>query len=149
MLYFAYGMNTNRDEMASRCPKAICLGLAKLPDWRFRFAGCADVVKEPGSVVDGVLWDITKDCLVALDRLEGYPNFYNSCPVMVEHRGQLVEAEVYYMNPGVKDDLPSDHYKECVMDGYKHHSVPVNQILESINQLMYKKKAHRGNLMYN
>ena len=58
MLYFAYGMNTNRSEMAQRCPGALSLGHARLVDRIFRFATHADVVKCRGSYVDGVLWTI-------------------------------------------------------------------------------------------
>ena len=38
-LYFAYGMNTNKDEMSYRCPSAKPLGLAVLPGYRFEFKG--------------------------------------------------------------------------------------------------------------
>ncbi len=48
-LYFSYGMNTNQDEMAYRCPGAHSLGHARLIDHAFRFAVHADVVPCSGS----------------------------------------------------------------------------------------------------
>ena len=75
-LYFAYGMNTNQDEMAYRCPGAHSLGHARLIDHAFRFAVHADVVPCEGSYVDGVLWSITDQDLDHLDQLEGYPTYY-------------------------------------------------------------------------
>ena len=56
--YFAYGMNTNLDEMSYRCPTARPLGYATLLNHRFRFATHADVVPALESVVHGVLWEI-------------------------------------------------------------------------------------------
>ena len=77
MLYFAYGMNTNTQGMAHRCPGAVAFGCATLEGHRFRFAGPADVQRDRHSDVDGVLWDITEECLASLDVLEGYPFYYD------------------------------------------------------------------------
>ena len=132
MLYFAYGMNTNREGMSYRCPNAISLGPARLLDHAFRFSGPADVVVEPGSYVDGVLWDITPRCLMALDILEGYPNYYNRAPLQVEHTGEIVEAIVYFMTPGNEDSLPSQSYFDMVFEGYTQHGVPIDQLLNAL-----------------
>lgn len=135
MLYFAYGMNTNIDSMAERCPAAMILGAAKLPHWRFRFAGCADIIPSEQDVTDGVLWDITEECLYSLDILEGYPGFYNRDLVKVYWQDQFVDALVYFMNPGIEDDLPSDYYREMVYDGYIENNVPTDQLNESLARL--------------
>ena len=132
MLYFGYGLNTNREGMAYRCPNAIALGPARLLDHSFRFSGPADVVVEPGSYVDGVLWDITPNCLMALDILEGYPNYYNRAPLQVEHMGEIVEAIVYFMTPGNEDSLPSQSYFDMVFEGYTQHGVPTDQLLNAL-----------------
>ena len=132
MLYFGYGLNTNREGMAYRCPNAISLGPARLLDHAFRFSGPADVVVEPGSYVDGVLWDITPRCLMALDILEGYPNYYNRAHLQVEHTGEIVEAIVYFMTPGNEDSLPSQSYFDMVFEGYTQHGVPTDQLLNAL-----------------
>ena len=77
MLYFSYGMNTNVQEMHSRCPGVQSLGHSRLINYAFRFAQHADVVKCNGSYVDGVLWEITTDHLNSLDQLEAY-YYFNS-----------------------------------------------------------------------
>ena len=56
MLYMAYGMNTNRDAMANRCPKAKPLGGFYLPDTRLVFRGVADIVPDPDYICPVVLW---------------------------------------------------------------------------------------------
>lgn len=128
MLYFGYGLNTNRKQMAYRCPSAISLGPARLLDHAFRFAGPADVVVEPGSYVDGVLWDITPECLRALDILEGYPYYYNRAPLQVEIDGEIVDAITYFMVEGIEDGLPGQSYFDMVLEGYCDHGVPRDQL---------------------
>ncbi len=126
--YFAYGMNTNLDQMAQRCPNATLIGPAVLPGYRFRFAGCADIVEHENSHVDGVLWYITEECLRALDLLEGYPTYYNSREVLVKCGKEDYFAEVYYMNPGIADGPPSCSYYDMVMEGYRQNRVPTHQL---------------------
>ena len=77
MYYLAYGMNTNRAAMAARCPKAKPMGGFYLPSHRLVFRGVADFRKDQDCVMPVVLWNITFDCLQALDRLEGYPHLYD------------------------------------------------------------------------
>ena len=127
-LYFAYGMNCNSTQMARRCPAAIALGHATLPGHRLRFAGCADIIPSGDHQVDGVLWDITPDCRIALDALEGFPEFYNIKTVMVKHRQRHCSALVYYMTPGHTDSPPFHGYLNSILDGYGTFGVPRKQI---------------------
>lgn len=132
MKYFAYGMNTNSFEMAYRCPRAISLGSAVLPDHKFRFARHADVLDDPGNQVHGVLWEITDQCLASLDMLEGYPSYYQRKQVrVIDQSGQTVEAMVYYMTGDRPDDLPSESYLLMLYEGYAQHSVPALQIVQA------------------
>ena len=133
--YFSYGMNTNLDGMARRCPNAISLGYAKLLEHKFRFAGPADVVKHPGSIVHGVLWDLTPECLKALDMLEGFPHFYGREWREVEYYGERFDALVYFMQPGHTERMPGHGYYKCLQEGYHAHGVPTKQI---------KRAAHRA-----
>ncbi len=78
MLYFAYGMNTNEESMATRCPKAKYLGNYTLYKFLFQFRRVADIdyTGNKKDKVIGTVWDISKDCEKSLDILEGYPTFY-------------------------------------------------------------------------
>lgn len=133
MKYFAYGMNTNVDQMANRCPQACSLGRAFLPNHKFRFAGYADVVEHPGVGTDGVLWDITEDCLRELDALEGYPTFYQRKVVPIWQKGEVIEAMVYFMVDPPIDYEPSSHYVKMLLEGYDDHGVPIAQIVNSMH----------------
>lgn len=128
MLYFAYGMNTNRAGMAHRCPDARPLGAATLLNYSFRFAGPADVEPSDGQRVEGVLWRITQQCLASLDVLEGYPTFYNREWAWVRHQNTDVIAQVYRMQPGHANSEPSVGYLDCVLQGYRDFGVSTEQI---------------------
>ena len=140
MLYFAYGMNTNTEGMAQRCPRAVSFGAAKLLGHKFRFSGPADVQVDRSCEVDGVLWDITEDCLQSLDNLEGYPFYYDRKWAQVEQDGKIYEAMVYYMLPGNKNHPPSSSYFACVLEGYEEHGVSTRQLfnaLEHSNKVLH------------
>ena len=131
-LYFAYGMNTNQDEMTYRCPDAQSLGHARLIDHAFRFAYHADVVPCLSSYVDGVLWSITDQDLASLDQLEGYPIYYGRQQVRVSQGSRIFLAICYSMQPGQPDAAPSDRYMNMVLEGYAQHHVPTEQLWNSI-----------------
>lgn len=128
ILMFAYGMNTNIGGMKIRCPRSKSIGAAVLSNFRFRFAYHADIVPCDGSIVHGVLWEITEQCLGNLDALEGYPHYYDRILVPVTCNGVTYESWVYCMQPGTSDRSPSNGYFNMVKEGYVQHSVPLNQI---------------------
>lgn len=132
-LYFAYGANTNLDSMGRRCPAALSLGSAVLPNYQYRFSRHADVVPTPASEVLGVLWDITEDCLNSLDIFEGYPDYYERKTVEVIHNNQVKQALVYYMTPGLADAPPSQAYLDMVVEGFGQHGVDTKQIFKALN----------------
>ena len=112
MLYMAYGMNTNRDAMSVRCPKAKPLGGFYLPDTRLVFRSVADIVPDTETICPVVLWEITLDCLRSLDQLEGYPHLYN-------RRKINTDWIVYEMNDKTRNRPPNGGYYKMIEDGYK------------------------------
>ncbi|MDP4026173.1 gamma-glutamylcyclotransferase family protein [Methylobacterium sp. NEAU 140] len=72
-LYFAYGANMDAAAMALRCPVSRLVGRGRLPRHRFIVMreGYASVVRDPARTVHGVLWDLARDDIPALDRYEG------------------------------------------------------------------------------
>ena len=79
-LYFAYGSNMSRRQMAERCPDHECLGIAVLKDHALCFprtspirnCGVAGLAETPGAEVWGVVYRLHDGDLTALDRREGY-----------------------------------------------------------------------------
>ena len=132
MKYFAYGMNTNLDEMAARCPGAVCLGPAWITDYALVFRYFADIEPEAGNWCDGVLWEITDDNLAALDRLEGYPYHYTRFTVVVHTDRGSDTALVYQMTDQSYEQPPSGHYYRMVAEGYVQNSVPTDQLVANL-----------------
>lgn len=133
-LYFAYGMNTNRDEMAYRCPTARALGKAILPGYKFEFKSFATIVPSPKEQVEGVLWTITESDESALDVLEGYPEFYDKKNVSVIHNDMDYIAMTYIMGPREQGYAPSDGYYRMVSEGYQAFGLSQQQLLDAKNR---------------
>jgi gamma-glutamylcyclotransferase (GGCT)/AIG2-like uncharacterized protein YtfP len=133
-LYFAYGMNTNKEEMAYRCPGAVAMGRAVLPGYRFEFKSFATIVPNPKESVEGVLWTITESDESALDMLEGYPEFYDKKTVSVEHNDQSYIAMTYIMGPREQGYAPSDGYYSMVSEGYQSFGLSQKQLLDAKNR---------------
>ena len=129
-LYFAYGMNTNKEEMAYRCPGAVALGKAVLPGYRLEFKSFATIVPDADSQVEGVLWTITNADEAALDILEGYPEFYDKRHVTVQQGIDYI-AMTYIMNPREHGFGPSDGYYGMVSEGYQQFGLSQQQHLEA------------------
>lgn len=132
MLYLAYGMNTNIDQMAGRCPGSISIGRVDIPEYRLVFRGVADIEECRGNVLQTVMWDITPTCEAALDILEGYPTFYTKRYIDVKFGTKTYEAMFYQM---VGDRLdyshPSPFYQYMLEEGYQDHGLDLNQIYEA------------------
>ena len=133
-LYFAYGMNTNKEEMAYRCPGAMPMGRAILPGYRLEFKSFATIVPSPKESVEGVLWTITNSDESALDMLEGYPEFYDKKTVLVEYTNQSYIAMTYIMGPREHGYGPSEGYYSMVSEGYQTFGLNQRQLLDAKNR---------------
>ena len=133
-LYFAYGMNTNKEEMSYRCPSAVPLGRAILPGYRFEFKSFATIVPSPKEQVEGVLWTITDTDESALDMLEGYPEFYDKKTVSVVQNNQSYIAMTYIMGPREQGYAPSSGYYSMVSEGYQTFGLSQKQLLDAKNR---------------
>lgn len=122
-IYFAYGSNLNRDQMARRCPDAVPLDSLELPGARLVFRGVADVVFEDGATCPGGLWQITPACEAELDRYEGFQpdggGMYRKVYVPVEGLPDgETEVMLYVMNStGIMP--PAVWYYNAIAEGYE------------------------------
>lgn len=141
LLYFAYGSNMNRNQMAFRCPDAEVAGSVRLEGYRLAFrengggVGVATVLPEPDSFVDGVLWRISERDERRLDHYEGFPYLYGKTPVTVTGRnGQKLEVMAYSMNSPYKETpaMPSKAYLKGILDGCRQNGIKIASILEAI-----------------
>jgi gamma-glutamylcyclotransferase (GGCT)/AIG2-like uncharacterized protein YtfP len=148
MLYFAYGSNLDPEQMRSRCPDAIVVGLAALRDHRLSFprnseawgGGTCGFQLAHGETVWGVLFDVSEECLRSLDAFEGFKgpgdqhNLYDREQVTVEltrpDDGSVprrVRASAYVARPS-NPSPPSRRYLETILRGARHHRLPEEYI---------------------
>jgi gamma-glutamylcyclotransferase (GGCT)/AIG2-like uncharacterized protein YtfP len=136
-LYFAYGSNINRGQMAQRCPDAQPVGIARLEGYELLFrgndrgAGVATIVPQKGGEVRGLLWRLTPQCELSLDRYEGYPRLYKKETVTVRtHDGWEIPVMTYVMTrEWIRDPvLPSKEYSATIREGYRQNGLPVKAL---------------------
>ena len=130
MLYFAYGSNMDFGQMRKRCPSAITITRASLLGHRLAFTrfseerqgGVADAVQDRGSVVEGVVYEISDDDAARLDKCEGVSeNCYKRIQVRITlPAGEIIEAYAY---KATEQGLfqPSKAYMQHLITGAKYH----------------------------
>jgi gamma-glutamylcyclotransferase (GGCT)/AIG2-like uncharacterized protein YtfP len=83
--------------------------------------------------MEGVLWEITPECEKALDKLEGYPYYYNKIDVVLEDN---TIAMAYIMNNKGPEIAPSVSYDNCLYEGYLAHGLDVDNLTAHIDMLL-------------
>lgn len=129
--YLAYGSNLSVYQMAQRCPDAIYIGTAEIPDYRLLFKGSLTgsyltIERKEGSTVPVLVWEISGADERNLDRYEGFPTFYykKNLSVMVKPfipKAEPVELDaiVYIMHEERTLGCPGRHYFEVCLEGYE------------------------------
>jgi len=132
MFYFAYGSNLDFEQMRKRCPSAVTISRATLPDHRLAFTrfsearsgGVADIVPSPADRVQGALYDITEEDAARLDGFEGVSDgCYERITVKVTLlAGEVVEADTYKaVEQG--NFKPSKAYMQQIIAGARYHQL--------------------------
>jgi len=75
-LYFAYGSNLHLAQMKDRCPDSKVFMSFILKNFKLVFRTVADIEKNVGSEVNGVIFKISQKDEKSLDRYEGVPTLY-------------------------------------------------------------------------
>ena len=128
--YIAYGSNLNIRQMKFRCPTARIIGTSTLPDYELLFKGSktgAYLTIEPkeGGSVPVAVWETTASDEAALDRYEGFPNFYYKAemelPIIGIKTGKvrIRKVYVYIMHEDRPLGNPSWHYIQTCLEGYR------------------------------
>jgi gamma-glutamylcyclotransferase (GGCT)/AIG2-like uncharacterized protein YtfP len=126
-LYFAYGSNMDRAGMASRCPRAQALGVARLEQHRFLFARGGYCAIEPrrGATVYGVLWRVSARDVAVLDAYENVPGgLYRRVMRPVRRNGKALRAFVYIMRHPRLGRAPSDYQQSSVLRAARDWGFP-------------------------
>ncbi len=131
-LYFAYGANMDRADMAGRCPNSRALGPARLARHRFVITrdGYASVVRDPHASVHGLLWDCALGDIRTLDAFENIAGgLYVKISQPVILRDGAKRALLYVGRNG-EVGRPRPGYLEAVIASAKELALPAAYIIE-------------------
>ncbi len=140
--YFAYGSNLSETQMYNRCPNSKLFKKAVLKGYKLYFTiyspkwggGCADVIKENGEEVWGLVYKISSEDLARLDSFEGHPIHYRRFHTYVFDKKKKIGVEVYEVvdkKPFIK---PTKEYLDIIKNACRKFSFPKHyvQYIESI-----------------
>ena len=141
--YIAYGSNLNIPQMRMRCPGARIIGTSVIEDYQLLFKGSKTgsyLTIEPmeGAEVPVVIWEVTETDEKALDRYEGYPNFYYKKEMTLDIKGirtgkvRRQDAFVYIMHEERELGIPSWYYVNTCLDGYRAFGFDEKYLFDAI-----------------
>ena len=141
--YIAYGSNLNIMQMRMRCPGARIIGTSVIEDYQLLFKGSKTgsyLTIEPmeDAEVPVVIWEVTETDEKALDRYEGYPNFYYKKEMTLDIKGirtgkvRRRDAFVYIMHEERELGIPSWYYVNTCLDGYRAFGFDEKYLFDAI-----------------
>ena len=143
--YLAYGSNLNIDQMAWRCPDAVPLGTAEIPDYRLLFRGSKTgsyltIEPKEGAKVPVAVWEVSTADEAKLDRYEGYPNFYYKTEMEITYKGlrsgrkRKRTAFVYIMHEDRPLGEPSLYYVRTCAEGYRSFGFKLGHLRKALEK---------------
>ena len=141
--YMAYGSNLNRAQMSFRCPDAVPVGAAVLPNWELVFRrGFLTIEPKQGSKVPIGIWRISEEDEKRLDRYEGFPKFYRKQLFpMLMRGGDVGDVLAYIMNDGFQVEEPSFAYLRTCSQGYKDFGFDTKPLMRAYRKVTKGGKA--------
>ena len=138
-LFVAYGAGVNRAEMAKYCPTAKLIGTTELKNYRIVFRGSkagalATIEKAKGGSVPALLWEISPQDEVALDRWIGVPELYRKAAIKVRRDCALVQALIYILISGKPQNKPSAFYYSTLLEGYRAAGFDVDILKATVQE---------------
>ncbi len=141
--YIAYGSNLNIPQMRMRCPGARIIGTSVIEDYQLLFKGSKTgsyltIEPKAGAEVPVVVWEVTEPDEKALDRYEGYPNFYYKKEMTLDIKGirtgkvRRRDAFVYIMHEERELGIPSWYYVNTCLDGYRAFGFDEKYLFDAI-----------------
>ncbi len=144
--YFAYGSNLSREQMKERCPGSKLIGPGWIDGYRLEFnfpsvrwgGGAADIIAEKGSVVWGLIYEISDGDLKSLDKYESYPTGYDRFLIDVQtDQGVMKGVWTYFVVDKKEFIPPTKVYLNIIKDAAREFDFPqgYQDFLDSIQIL--------------
>jgi gamma-glutamylcyclotransferase len=137
--YFAYGSNLLKKQMQQRAVEMREPHVCRLADYRFAFNKrkgngpiYANIVKQPGAVVWGVVYRCSATAMRKLDAYEGVAtgDYHRQSVDVVDQSGATIHAVAYVANENCVclEGRPDDEYLGRIVEGAKQHGLPADYI---------------------
>jgi len=137
-LYFAYGSNMWAAQMSKRCPQSNRVGRAVLHDYRWIITarGYASIVVSDEDEVHGIVYAITPDDELSLDKYEGVASgLYVKRALTVLQADKEVEC-LAYIDPVTNEGMPHDEYIERINKGLKDSGLSKEYVTKYIRKFV-------------
>ena len=151
-LYFAYGSNLTRAQMAKRCPTAAAVGPGVLEDYELAFRAGGQgvyltVERCPGAQTPVGLWELGPQDEASLDEYEGFPWLYYRARLPVSYtradtgKACRAEALVYIMYKKYPLAQPGQAYVEACLRGCEDFGLDTAPMLDAVARAGEKEEA--------
>jgi gamma-glutamylcyclotransferase (GGCT)/AIG2-like uncharacterized protein YtfP len=150
-LVFAYGSNLCFTQMLTRCPSARFVERAHLTGFSLIFAsfsikwtgGVAGLAIAKDARTPGVIYSISSNDLVKLDRIEGTPYFYERVDLHVRTSREMRRVYTYALIKGRDFILPpSKDYLATIKRGYSMWKLPVTPLNRAVKHAVTVARKH-------
>ena len=140
IFYFAYGSNMLAERLRWRCSSARLVGAAHLPDFQLGFSkigrdgsgkATLEVPSRPNCFVHGVVFELARDDLIELDRIEGRGRGYERLETVdvISTAGRRQISVTTYLAEDHHTDQnlrPFDWYLALVVRGAERAGLPAD-----------------------
>lgn len=131
--------------MKRRCPTATILATANLKGYELLFKGSLTgsyltIEKNESGSVPVAIWEVNPADELALDRYEGYPNFYYKQNIKLTCKGirtgkrRTITAFAYIMHEDRPIGIPSEFYLRTCLDGYEAFGFDKRVLINAYNK---------------
>lgn len=141
-LIACYASCLSLGQMKHKCPTAQPIAKSWVFDHKLVFAGSpgnahATLVPEKGKDVPVVIWEVSAEDEVAMDRYHGVQSgYYNKEHMTLEVAGEMADVIIYIMRR-CDIGMPSKQYLDIVTKGYLDFNLPMT-VLEEALALSYE-----------
>ena len=149
----AYGSNLSEARMKKRCPKAEVFGTSIIPGYRLLFkqsqTGCyATIEQDANCSVPVVVYKMTGEDELKLDRFEGYPKFYYKREFLLPVWGLTGRKKklrrnciAYIMHEYRYLGEPDDEYYNLLDSGYERWGFDKDCLVKAIEDSIGRQAA--------
>lgn len=125
MKYFAYGSNLNEKRMTERGVNFTSKEKGILKGYRFIInkksqknpnIGFANIIRDDNSEVEGIIYEVSQEDILKLDKFEGFPTHYNRECYIINNK----ECIIYIANDTWVSSTEleaTEEYKDHILEG--------------------------------